>query len=111
MEVEEARQQEKSSKKAKKREKRKSLEQSDGDIDNPKDEKKKKKTKRKEKGKPTVSIAVAGSIVDNAQSLELATLVSELYIFSKFLLFHIVLFRFYCLSVKCASFLERNADY
>ena len=109
MEVEEARQQEKSSKKAKKekkREKRKSLEQSDGEVDTPKDEKKKKKkTKRKEKGKPTVSIAVAGSIVDNAQSLELATLVSELYIFSKFLLFHIVLFRFYCLSVKCASFL------
>lgn len=107
MEVEEARQQEKLSKKAKKekkREKRKSLEQSDGEVDTPKDEKK-KKTKRKEKGKPTVSIAVAGSIVDNAQSLELATLVSELYIFSKFLLFHIVLFRFYCLSVKCTSFL------
>ncbi|XP_078148409.1 methyltransferase C9orf114 protein isoform X2 [Carex rostrata] len=79
MEVEEARQQEKSSKKAKKekkREKRKSLEQSDGEVDTPKDEKKKKKTKRKNKGKPTVSIAVAGSIVDNAQSLELATLLA-----------------------------------
>ncbi|KAF3330751.1 putative methyltransferase C9orf114 [Carex littledalei] len=78
MEVEEARQQEKASKKTKKekkREKRKSLEQSDGEVDTPKDEKK-KKTKRKEKGKPTVSIAVAGSIVDNAQSLELATLLA-----------------------------------
>ncbi|RRT54398.1 hypothetical protein B296_00018806 [Ensete ventricosum] len=29
----------------------------------------------KEEMKPTVSIAVAGSIIDNAQSLELATLV------------------------------------
>lgn len=29
----------------------------------------------KEEKKPTVSIAVAGSIIDNAQSLELATLV------------------------------------
>ncbi|KAJ4795343.1 methyltransferase C9orf114 protein [Rhynchospora pubera] len=77
---EEAHQQKKPSKKekkAKKREKRKSSEQSDGEVDTRKEEKKKKKkTKGKEKGKPTVSIAVAGSIIDNAQSLELATLLA-----------------------------------
>lgn len=45
--------------------------------------KKKKKKHAKEEGKadpkrrPTVSIAVAGSVIDNAQSLELATLVSN----------------------------------
>lgn len=42
--------------------------------------KKKKKHAKEEKAdpkrKPTVSIAVAGSVIDNAQSLELATLVS-----------------------------------
>lgn len=38
-------------------------------------EEKKKKTKNRKEKKPTVSIAVAGSIIDNAQSLELATLV------------------------------------
>jgi hypothetical protein len=44
------------------------------------EKKKKKKNHTSEKGepkrKPTVSIAIAGSIIDNAQSLELATLVS-----------------------------------
>ncbi|KAJ3703863.1 hypothetical protein LUZ61_007568 [Rhynchospora tenuis] len=70
-------QQEKTSKKekkAKKREKRKNPDQSDGEVVIRKEEKKKKK--KKEKGKPTVSIAVAGSIIDNAQSLELATLLA-----------------------------------
>ncbi|WVZ63562.1 hypothetical protein U9M48_013185 [Paspalum notatum var. saurae] len=47
-----------------------------------KKEKKKKQSKDKDEGKekkklkPTVSIAVAGSIIDNAQSLELATLLA-----------------------------------
>lgn len=36
---------------------------------------------------PTVSIAIAGSIIDNAQSLELATRVSNFYFRSLFLLF------------------------
>jgi hypothetical protein len=76
MEEEEARQREKTSKKARKA-KRKNFEQSDGAVDTS-NEKKKMKTKRKEKEKPTVSIAVAGSIIDNAQSLELATLVSAI---------------------------------
>jgi len=40
--------------------------------------KKKKKQKEGMKEKPTVSIAIAGSIIDNAQSLELATRVCPL---------------------------------
>lgn len=59
------------------------VELSNGDTQN-----KKKKSKRKEKKSekaeainketPTVSIAISGSIIDNAQSLELATRVHSL---------------------------------
>ncbi|KAJ3669252.1 hypothetical protein LUZ60_011202 [Juncus effusus] len=68
-------------KEKKKKAKRDQLAQNGEEIDNSTDingkEKEKKKRKRRETTeKPTVSIAVAGSIVDNAQSLELATLLA-----------------------------------
>lgn len=52
--------------------KRPKLEEED-EVRNQKKRKKKEKKERKGKEIPTISIAVAGSIIDNAQSLELAT--------------------------------------
>lgn len=66
--------------------------------------KKKKKKERNEtekevnqaKGKPTVSIAVPGSIIDNAQSLELATrvIILSCTLYSLFLTYNQLLYHF-----------------
>jgi hypothetical protein len=67
-------------KKEKKTKRKDTTEHHGGEPEDEAVHKKKKKKHTSEKGdpkrKPTVSIAIAGSIIDNAQSLELATLVS-----------------------------------
>lgn len=64
----------------KKKKKRSKHEEEENEAKDENNRKKKKQKKREEKGQqrkgnetPTISIAVAGSIINNAQSLELAT--------------------------------------